>query len=234
LADKRCNACRPVEGADPREEILLRIRAYSPTNPPIFPRPRPVSTIAPCSLGRSIINATTREKKTVKKKAAHLAVVDPERHRASEKRFKDEEQREPEDEKFKLTRAEIRLRVKEIRAHLEEFSTITAGLHFDIIQPEEPYSLQSREDNMESSALAERLIPLIERRYKCLQKHLYDTSEWDFAEGVLGPMKWALADASFAIGVLAGAIFTTADPQQIDRLERGLCHAIAARPDCKD
>ena len=170
----------------------------------------------------------------MKKKTAHLAVVDPERHRASLKRDKDQEQREREEEQLKLTRAEIRLRVKEIRAHLEEFSTITAGLHFDIIQPEEPYSLQSREDNMESSALAERLIPLIGRCYNCLQKHLYDTSEWDLVDGVLGPMKWALADTSFAIGVLAGAIFTSADPRQIDRLERGLCHAIAARPDCKD
>jgi hypothetical protein len=43
-------------------------------------------------------------------------------------------------------------------------------------------------------------------------------------------MKYILADTAFAIGVLAGTMFTGASEREIDRLERGLVYSIAASP----
>ncbi len=165
------------------------------------------------------------------KKATHLAVVDPIRRRASEKRIIDAaERRKKEEWEHQLTADQVMIRVKEIRAGLEVYNTVLAALPFEMPAPER-YSLRDL-DETESSAMAERLIPLIEYRYNKLQKHLYDTGEWDLADNVLGPMKWTLADAAYSIGVLAGAIFTGAPEKEIDRLERGLVYSASLRPDC--
>ena len=78
---------------------------------------------------------------------------------------------------------------------------------------------------METSELAEHLNPFITGHYERVYELLPD----EIADGDLSPMKWALADTAFAIGVLAGAIFSGAKPRKIDRLERGLAHATASR-----
>ena len=169
-----------------------------------------------------------------KNNPTHLALVD-ERHReAVEKSFTDKQQREQEEEQCKLSRSEIKRRVKEIRVRLERFDNMIAGINFDIGHPDEPPSIRSRGSAMESNVLTERLIPLIRARFDRLERHLYDSYEFDLAENVLAEMKCMMADGAFAIGVLAGAIFTGADPRIIDRLERGLCHAISSRADAKD
>src|SRR2546422_9766279 len=95
--------------------------------------------------------------------------VKPDEARAALERQKKREEREREEEGWILTRDEIKQRVHEIRTHLETFEEILAALYFDIIQPDTPFSLHSRDDDMESSALAERLNPTIAGRWKRLQ-----------------------------------------------------------------
>lgn len=128
-----------------------------------------------------------------------------------------------------LTRAEIKARVGEIRRTLEGFNEMITALHFDITY-EDPLSLSSCDRRRESSALAERLNPTIAGRAERIKDRLGNVFEHDD----VGEMKWAVADASFGIGVLAGAIFTGAPEKEIDRLERGLVYAAGARYDCKD
>ena len=45
----------------------------------------------------------------------------------------------------------------------------------------------------------------------------------------LAELKWRTAETSFHIGVLAGAMFAGCPDREIDRLERGLIHAIVSR-----
>ena len=168
------------------------------------------------------------------RKNTNLAVVrtstkNQECTRSQLKRQEDQKIFALEKEGWKLSEHELQLRVKEIRGYLEQFNEMINGLHFDIIQPD-PFSLRGRDNDMESGALAERLNPSIAGREKRLRDRLYELDEDVLADDYVGPLKWTLADTSFAIGVLAGAIFTGASAREIDKLERGLLHATLSRP----
>jgi hypothetical protein len=74
------------------------------------------------------------------------------------------------------------------------------------------------------SELAEALDPAIIGHYDRLHKATADNLQDD-----LGALRWKTAETSFQIGVLAGPIFSGASDREIDRLERGLIHAIVSR-----
>jgi hypothetical protein len=148
----------------------------------------------------------------------------PNKARAELDRIEEKERRENEENGWRISVAEIKLRVRAIRTELEKCSEMMAGLNFDFFGPVQ-WSIDGRDDDLDTAALAEQLNPVINGRWKRVQSHLYETGEVSLADDDLGPMKWDLADAAFAIGVLAGAIFTEAPEREINRLERGLVHA---------
>lgn len=132
--------------------------------------------------------------------------------------------RKQEEEGWRLTRAEVAARVREIRSHLEDVSDRLAGLHFDILNSDEPPSIDYVDEPMPCE-LAERLNPCLTGYYDRVYNRLPDEGCRDD----VGELKLSMAETAFAIGVLAGAIFHGASGREIDRLERGLVHATVSR-----
>lgn len=131
--------------------------------------------------------------------------------------------REAEQERWKLDQDQIEGRVQEIRRTLETFNLRLAAVTFDIVGIGIPRSLDYS-SNVDPSELAERLCPTITG----YRKRLEDALPEEICDD-LGKMGWLLADLSFATGVLAGAMFTGASEQEVNRLERGILHATLSK-----
>ena len=116
------------------------------------------------------------------------------------------------------------MRVREIRAQLEAFSARLAGVTFDIVSDEMPCSLDYGNNTTVKYVhyLAERLNPLLKLYHERISEGRDNGDD-------VGSLRWEMADAAFAIGVLAGAIFTGSPERDVDRLEKGLVHATASR-----
>ena len=158
------------------------------------------------------------------KKTSNLKIVEQptEAERAAKERAG--KQREIEEKSWRLNRFEITARVRALRAELEEYRTRLEGMPFDagtsggVAPPSLGY------DGHEPDQLAEAVNPCIAGRYERLEKAIPADCQDDLSE-----LKWAMAETSFHNGVLAGAIFAGCPDREIDRLERGLIHAIASR-----
>lgn len=122
-----------------------------------------------------------------------------------------------------LTLDQVAGRVREVCRYLEEFSERLAALQFDVLNRDFPASLDCIE-SVPPHELAERLCPEITSCFDRLRDRLEDGAEDDLMR-----LRESLAEIAFAVGVLAGSVFQGADPKEIDRLEKGLVKAVAAR-----
>ena len=149
--------------------------------------------------------------------------------------------REDELESCKLTPAEITDRTREIRSILENFLDGLAGVPFDVVADEPGQSIRDGLSvdakintwgrggiGVYTALLAERLNPLIKRDYESCHEELAKDPVYDRG-AVLWEMRRNLAETTFAVGVLFGAMVHGASDREIDRLERGLVHATVSR-----
>lgn len=157
----------------------------------------------------------------LKAERPHLELVDGRYKKAWRKKAK---QQEREEQACKLTQAEVTTRIREIRSYLEDASNRIAGLHFDILNSDEPHSLDHDEFPYPAQ-LAERLNPTITGHYD----RVYDRLPNEDSKDDLDELKLSLAETAFAVGVLAGAMFHGASKLEVDKLERGLVHATTSR-----
>ena len=77
--------------------------------------------------------------------------------------------------------------------------------------------------------LADAFDPCIKGRFEWIAESIPD---W---QDEIVNLKMETAETAFQIGVMAGAMFAGCSEREIDRLERGLIHAIVSRSwRCKD
>jgi hypothetical protein len=137
---------------------------------------------------------------------------------------KNANKREQEEEQWKLTRDQVTARVREIRSYLTNAADSLSGTYFDIMTDDEPQSI-SCNDFPWPFELSERLNPSLIGYCNRVNDRLPDED----ARDDFNNLRVDMAQAAFAIGVLAGAVFHGASEREIDRLERGLIHATCSR-----
>ena len=157
------------------------------------------------------------------KKISQLSVVDSDT--AEKARLEAEKARlEKEVEDTKLTRDEIRERVRTIRDELQATKQQYDAAVFDVVGIEMPRSLDRARNRRDPYLMVEDLNPLMDLYYRRCEAVLDDALESEF-----GNLKWVGQETAFQIGIFAGFIFSGASEAEIDRLEKALVLATAAR-----
>ncbi len=133
--------------------------------------------------------------------------------------------RKKEEESWKLTRIELTNRVRQIRRELEAAKERYDGALLDNFTDDMPRSLDVAGVNREPHAAVAYLCPSIEGRFERLQHNVIGQHLSDDA----GDLHYWSTEVAFQIGMLAGAIYADCPATTIDRFERGLIVAIAAR-----
>ena len=129
-----------------------------------------------------------------------------------------------EEESWKLTRTEIAERVHVIRCELEAAKIRYDGALFDNYTDGIPLSLDIVGVNKEPYGAVSYVAPSIKGRFDRLQ----DAGTKNVSDDV-GELYFWGTEVAFSIGMLAGAIYADCPTATIDRFERGLAFAIAAR-----
>lgn len=126
---------------------------------------------------------------------------------------------------MRLSREEIKSRVRDVREKLELYREQIEALPFNICD-EQPMCLGSYgvEQREALHDLAADLHPLAQFTYSefcyCnepIPSYIHDD---------LSPMLWDFSQTAYSVGVLAGAIFAGEEKKNIDRLERGLVFSL--------
>ena len=134
------------------------------------------------------------------------------------------EARKQEEESWTRTPEQIAAVVKDIRHELEQARQRYDGAMFDAVADAIPRSMDVG-DKKEIYQLVEALNPCLEGFHIRVEKALGHCLETDD----LGNMHWQGHEYAFQLGMFAGFIFAGASDKELDRLERALVHATAAR-----
>ena len=132
---------------------------------------------------------------------------------------------EAENEQWKLTKAEIAKRVKDIRRELEAAKARYEGALLDNYTDGIPRSLDIVDVNKEPYGAVDYLCPSLKGRLDRLQNETYEACLSDD----VGELYFWSTEIAFQIGMLAGAIYADCPKETVDRFERGLAFALAAR-----
>jgi hypothetical protein len=172
-------------------------------------------------------NEREESKKEVLKIYATAGKITPEAARlALEKLNKEDEERQAKEKSCKITRQEIAERVRDIRRHFEALRERTAGAIFDVAVPGMPRSLDniSDADERELHDMVASLNPEVTQLFDYLSELLEGK-----AGDKLFDCHYHSIELAFQIGMFAGIIFACDSPAEIDRAEKGLVVASAAR-----
>ena len=135
---------------------------------------------------------------------------------------KNDKERNEREESWRLTRSQIAARVRGIRAELESIRAQLEGMPFNVATDDTSPAASWPID------LTEMLNPCVKGRLDWLYERISEKDE-------LFNLISETAETAYQIGVLAGPMFSGASDREIDRLERGLIHAIVSRSwRCKD
>ena|SRR5687767_12649310 len=130
------------------------------------------------------------------------------------------------EESWKLTRTEIAARAHALRLQLEAFRSQLEGVTFDIVTSQIPQSTETSSEKPDVINLVDDFDSYIKGRAEQMRESEHDEQF---------NLRMDTAETAFQIGVMWGAMATGASDREIDRLERGLIHATAAKPwRCKD
>ncbi len=132
--------------------------------------------------------------------------------------------RKQEEESWTRTPAQIAAKVKDIRHELEQARNRYDGAVFDAVGDSMPCSMDTA-DKRETWDLVEDLNPCLVGFYNRCTNILGNCGEADD----VGSLRWQGMHYAFQLGMFAGFIFSGASEKEIDRLERALVHATAAR-----
>jgi hypothetical protein len=135
--------------------------------------------------------------------------------------------RKKEEESWKLTRSELTNRVRQIRRELEAAKERYDGALLDNFTDGIPRSLDIGV-NREPHAAVAYLCPSIEGRFDRLHRLQHNAIVQKLSDDV-GDLHYWSTEVAFQIGMLAGVIYADCPAATIDRFERGLVVAIAAR-----
>ena len=160
------------------------------------------------------------------KKTSNLKIVQTESEAELQaEREKLYKEREQEEDSWRLSRAEITVRARAVRAELEAVRARLEALTFDAESDDIPHSLD-KGDRRYVIAIVEDFDPFIQGHFKRVENLVGNNRVHDD----LSNLRWQTAETAFQIGILQGAILAGCSDREIDRLERGLIHATAAKP----
>ena len=132
---------------------------------------------------------------------------------------------------WRITREEARARVHNLRMELENYRDQIDAVPFDILADSIPQSLDYSERRWAVDVM-ENFNPLIKGLFnRCDQeaKRYGADREIDF-NGELFDLKLQLSETAFGVGILAGALFSGASPEAVERFERGLLYSVVMNP----
>jgi len=148
------------------------------------------------------------------KKNANLKLVDSDQ--AQQSKTWEEKQQE-----LEITRHEMQQRVQALRTELEKYRDQLDAAPFDILNDDEPRSLQQKRKF--TIDLVENLNPLVDG----LSAVLDDGTNPD----MVFDLKREAAETGFKIGVLAGVILAGDDPEIVAKFARGLAFDLSRNPE---
>ncbi len=156
--------------------------------------------------------------------SAPAADIEATQAKAEEAAAQKKEQREAEEEDWKLTREEIAHRARQIRKEIQEAKARFDGAMFDVLTDSDiPRSL----DNVsvrEPYELVNYLRPSTEGHYgRC--SAAIPGEEFDS----LCSLQWEGMETAFQIGMLEGFVFAGSSEKEVQRMERGLAYASSVR-----
>jgi hypothetical protein len=160
----------------------------------------------------------------MKKKTTKLALAISERTEEEKKLWREYiDQWDKLEESWKISRLDLRKRVRTVRAELESCNRQMLGVPFDILSDETPACLgwNKRKYHVE---LIEEFDPIVHGMFEAIndfakQHGCHKTLDF---QAKLFELKSQCASTGFKLGVLAGALFSGVPEHLIDRFEKGL------------
>jgi len=157
----------------------------------------------------------------MKKKTANPAVVNKAETEPQHRTWADIEE---EKKQWRITSREARSRVHDLRTELESYRDQIEAVPFDIASGDmNPPGCLDGAERQFALGLVENLNPVVDRLFQLCdsvaEKH-GAREEMDFNQQLF-ELKMHAADTGFYIGVLAGAMFSGASKETVDRFERG-------------